>query len=343
MITDNVEPVVETPGPERLGRRSLAALALTPLASRAWARRDDQPVQPTTITLGWRGAPIDVALLIARDQGLFAGSGLNVILKPGLPSGSDLAGAMRAGQIAGCVGPIPLLLGPVHDGLDARFTTGVAGGGLRLLAERRSGLRHVTDMTRRTIGVVDPQGAARLFFSVLFRRKGIDPAAAVTWHQLDASQLGPALLAGTVDAVAVADPDAFALREAMRLTEIATNLSGGYRDRAFTALLLSGALLRGARRDDAARLTRAIRQAAGWAADHVEAAAGIAQPLAPALTPIVRARMLGSEALGLHPTGSALVDDVAAYVDELRLLGALPYQLNATRFARGACDDVGRG
>ena len=58
------------------------------------------------------------------------------------------------------------------------------------------------------------------------------------------------------------------------------------------------------------------------------------------LTDAERVAMLRSEAPDQHPTGTALIDDVAAYVDELRLLGTMPFELNAGRFARSICEDV---
>lgn len=314
---------------EVVRRRHLLALFAAATASRPAG------AAPRRLTLAWRHAAApDVAVLVARDQGLFASLGLDVALVP--TGGAALADALRGGADA-CVGPALDLLVPLKDGLDARLVTGVDGGGLRLLAEKKSGLRHIEDLKGKRLGVGRLDGAAKLFFSIMLRRKGIDPYKEIGWIEVEPAGQGDALRARTIDAVAVSDAHGFFLREALKLTEIATNLSGSYRDRTSSVLACSGRLIRETPAA-AASLAGAIRQAAAWVAAHPEDAAPLARSLGPdALSDQDVARMLRQEAPGEHPEGAALIEDVAAYADELRLLGLFPYDLNAGRYAESVC------
>lgn len=322
-------------GPRRVGRRVLlgaaAAATVRGPAVRAVERRH--------VRIAWRpGIASGVAVLVAVQKGLFAQFGLEAELV-GVPAGSGLAEMLRDGRTDAAIGFAVALLAPLHDGLDARIAAGVGGGGLRLLAEKRSGLRHIEDMKGRTIGVGRLDGAAKLFFSIMMRRKGIDPFREVSWVELAAGAQGDALRAGTVDALAVPDAQGFFLREQLALVEIATNLSGSYRDRTATVLVCAGGLLRA---DPAAcaSLVHGLGQAAEWVTRHPPDAAAVAAPLAPLLDDAERDRMLREEAPGEHPTGKALRDDIAAYADELRLVGLLPYEMNASAFARHVCVDI---
>ena len=108
--------------------------------------------------------------------------------------------------------------------------------------------------------------------------------------------------------------------------------------------MVSGNLLRGPRRVDAIGLTGALLEAAHFVATQPKDATSFAASLAPAsLDAAALVQMLRTEAPDQHPVGAALVDDIAAYVDELRLLGTMPFDLNSGRFARTVCQDVGKG
>ena len=324
-----------------LPRRSLIGAAGALLMTGKRALADD----PRPVALGWREvSPSGVIVLAAMRDGLFARHGVNVALRAEKPGDPTFDQQLRTGVVDACVAPAPIMLEPMTKGLDACFTAGLSGGGLRLLADRHARLRHIEDVKHHRIGVVDVDGPARLFFSVMLRRKGINPFAEVTWVNVPASRLGDALRDGTVDAVAASDPDAFALERSMDLTEIATNVSGPYRERTFAALVVSGDLLRGARRADAAGLTGALLEAAHLVATKPKDAAALAASLSPASLDVASlVKMLRTEAPDQHPVGSALVDDIAAYVDELRLLGTMPFALNSGRFARSVCRDVTPG
>lgn len=291
------------------------------------------------VRLAWQpGLASNIAVLVARKRGLFATNGCDVDLVV-TDVTSSLADLLRADEADACVGAALNLLPALQGGLDAKLTAGISGGGLRLMAERRSKLRHIEDVRGKTIGVARLDGSAKLFFSIMMRRKGIDPFRAVTWVELAPAAQADALRRGAIDAVATADPDAYALRQEMKLVEIASDTSGSYRDRTAQVLACSGRLLR----DDPAicrGLTRALLQAATVVAHDPAVAADLGASFAPKLTDADRVRMLRQEAPDQHPTGAALVEDIAAYADELRLLGLFPYELNAGKFARSVCQLV---
>ncbi len=323
-----------TSNPSTIGRRDLALAAVALAGVPANAHADDE------LRLGWpAGSIADLAAPAAARFGLFAQYGLDVTLVGVAPTGKSLSDALSSHRVDAVVGPVSLLLEPLRLGLDARITTGISGGGLRLLAEKRSGLRHIEDMKHARIGVGDLDGPSRLFFSIMMRRKGIDPFKEVEWIVVDPSQQEAALRARRVDAIAASDPQAFFLLRAVLAVEIASNVSGSYRQRVANVLACGGRLVRDRRRE-ATSLTRALRQAASWGASHVRAAAGLVAPWAPKLGEADRIAMIATETVGEHPAGHALIDDVAEYADEMRLLGTFPYELNAETFARQVCDDV---
>ena len=295
----------------------------------------DEPVR-----LAWpSGATADLAAPVARDLGLFSRHGLDVTLIDAEPNGVDLARRLASGEADAVIGPVSLLLDPMRQGLDAKFTTGVSGGGMRLLAERRARLRHIEDVKHRRVGVADLAGPSRLFFSIMMRRKGIDPFKEVEWVVVATGDQEQALRARSVDAVAASDPQGFYLLRALQAVEVATNLSGSYRQRVSNALACSGRMLR-ERRPDGASLTSALREASAWASGHVHEAAGLMAGYAPRLSEADRIAMLGSETIGERPFGRALIDDVAEYADELRLLGTFPYEMKVENFARTVCENV---
>ncbi len=324
-----------------IARRRVIGAAGASLALGRPASADDRQ----KIVLGWHEvSPSGVIVLAAMRNGLFAQHGVDVVLRAGRPGDPPFDQLLRTGAVDACVAPAPIMLEPMKKGLDACFTAGLSGGGLRLLADRHARLRRIEDVKHHQVGVVDVDGPARLFFSVMLRRKGINPFAEVTWVNVPAPRMGDALRDHGVDAVAMSDPDAFALKSVMELTEIATNASGSYRERTFAALVVSGNLLRGPRRVDAIGLTGALLEAAHFVATQPKDATSFAASLAPAsLDAAALVQMLRTEAPDQHPVGAALVDDIAAYVDELRLLGTMPFDLNSGRFARTVCQDVGKG
>jgi NitT/TauT family transport system substrate-binding protein len=285
------------------------------------------------------GIVADVAVPAALKLGLFAQYGLEINLIDAARDSSDIPAMLASRKIDAAVAPVLLLLPPLNTGLDARLVTGISGGGLRLLATKRSGLRHIEDVKHKRIGIAYPNGSAKLFFSVMMRRKGINPFAEVQWLTVDEPAQEAALRSGQVDIIAAADPQAFLLLRALDATEIASNRSGSYRERVANVLACTGPLLRD-RRPAASLLARSLRQAAAWAAAHPTDAATLIASWSPALSPDDRTAMLRTETLSETPAGADLVDDVAEYADELRLLGTFPYQLNAERFARSVCDNV---
>ena len=326
-----------TPGRARPGRRPLllGLVALLP-ASRLAAAASSPPGR---IRLAWQpGLASNIAVLVARKNGLFAVNGCDVDLVA-VDGSATLADLLRADEADACIGAALSLLPALRGGLDAKLTAGISGGGLRLMAERRSKLRHIEDLHGKTIGVARLDGSAKLFFSIMMRRKGLDPFRDVTWVELATAAQAEALGRGAVDAVALPDPEAFMLREELKLVEIASDISGSYRDRTAQVLACSGRLLA---HDPAAcrGLTHALLQAATTVTHDPATAGDLGASFAPQLSEVDRIRMLRTEAPDQHPTGAALVEDIAAYADELRLLGLFPYELNAGKFARSVCQRV---
>lgn len=330
------------PNAGRLGRRAaLARLAVLAGGCALGGAGSAAPATGGTVTIGWRrDAVTDLALPAAIGNGLLAQYGIEVRLVETEPDATALPALLADRRVDAAIAPVLLLLAPLRQGLDARLTAGISAGGLRLLADRHAGLHRIEDVKHKRVGVTVLQGPAQAFFSILARRKGVDPFKEIEWVAVPLDQEEAALRSQRVDAVALPDPYAFALMQRLKLVEIATSLTGFYRERTASVLVCGGALIR-ERPRIAADLTTGLLRAANWIGRSPDAAVSLATPLAPMVAPAQIPVMLRSgEGLDEHPAGQALVDDVASYADELRLLGTFPFELQAERFASGVCADL---
>lgn len=279
----------------------------------------------------------DPVLLAATHQGIFEHYRLEVSFAgPGfgdLPSGESALEALAHGQADGAVAAALSWLPRLQGGLDARLVCGLQAGSSRLLVPRGSRLRRIEDLRRRAIGITSADGPDRLFFSIMMRRKGMDPDRDVAWRAVPAEALGPALADGTVQAVVGHDPGIWRLRETLHLAELASSLSGSYAARASRLVGLRSGLLR----EDPAgayALTLAMRDAARWIVTHREQIAVLLATQDDELTLQQVARMLAAEGLGVQPVGNNLQDQIAQYVDELKLLNMMPQTVESSVVAR---------
>ena len=346
------QPGVERPGPHPLERRRLmlaagsAGLAIgAALVVRNQIRHPhkDKHVtpdgRPRLLTLAATGPSHDPVLLAARDQGLFERYRLDIAYTSPVTSGREALDQVQNGQADAAVAAALSWLPRLQAGLPAHLVCGLQAGSSRLLVARRSPFRRIEDLHRRAIGIGSLDSPDRLFFSIMMRRKGMDPNRDVEWRQLPPEGLGLALSEGHVQAVVGHDPAIWLLRDSLHFDELASSMSGSYSVRVSRVLGLRNTLLH----DDpaaAVALTLAMQDAARWVAAHPQQVAALLAAESRSLTVEQASRMLKSEGRLVHPVGNDLRDQVAEYMDELKLIGLAPETPDSAVFAKGVTANV---
>lgn len=284
----------------------------------------------------------DPVLLAARDQGVFARYNLEIRLAEKISSARSALDQVESGRADGAVVAALSWLPRLQAGLGARLVCGLQAGSSRLLIARRSPLHRIEDLHRHVIGIANPDGPDRLFFSIMMRRKGMNPDRDVEWRSVPAEALGLALAEGHVQAIAGHDPAIWRLRESLQLGELASSMSGSYAVRVSRVLGLRAGVLQNDPKA-AVAITLAMQESAIWASRHPQEMSVLLAAQDPDLTVEQVGRMLKSEGLGVHPTGKDLRNQIAQYVDEMKLIGITPEAVDSAEFAKHVTADVLKG
>lgn len=343
--------------PPRLLRRMvlpLLAAAGCALAGGEWVvsrqqarivRRDDALLdgEPHDMTLSWAFAQASILYNIALRQDFLLQYHLNVQLRPGVMSGRDAIADLQAGRSMAAVAPVLSWLQAyqANPDLPVRLVMGLQAGTFRLLVRKRLRIAKIEDLAGRRIAVLNADMADRLFFSVILRRKGLNPDTAPNWVILPPDQIDDAVMAGTVDAVALHDPLAWQLmgNPALELVELVNSINGLYARRTNLALGISTDLLEQTPAA-AVALVLALYNAARWLPGHMAEAATLLDGRIAGMPQEAILQMMRHEVLGISPVGNELKVQIARYVDELKLLGQFPDSLDSAGYARHISADI---
>ncbi|MBV1832940.1 ABC transporter substrate-binding protein [Novacetimonas pomaceti] len=298
--------------------------------------------QPHQIDLSWPSAPTSILFNVAQQQGFFARYLLDVRLTGGGVTGRDAIGDLQAGRSRVAVAPVLSWLDRLHEGeVQARLVMGLQAGTFRLLVRRRLKLSRVEDMVGRRIAITNPDMADRLFFSVVLRRKGMNPDTGPQWQVLAPQDMAGAIRAGDVDALAVHDPLAWRLLNdpSLGVVELVNSVNGLYAQRTNLALGVARDMLD---QDPAAAaaLVVALQDAARWLKTHVPETASLLAGHIEGMGPDAIIAMMRHEVLGICPTGHDFRVQLAQYVDEMKLLGRFPDTLDSAGYARAISTDL---
>nr|WP_294548125.1 ABC transporter substrate-binding protein [uncultured Rhodopila sp.] len=339
-----MEPVMiqSTFGVSRRHLLSALSLAgLVPPAVRALAQdtpRLEGP--PRKVTLAWMPTALCmIAIPVADKKGFFTKHNLDVEFVNWAGSTDLLLEAISTGKADAGVGMILRWLKPLEQGFDVKLTAGTHGGCMHILAGSDSGLKGITDLRKKRLGVGDVSGVDKNFFSIVLKKHGIDPDNDVEWKQFPPDMLGEALQKGEIDALSTSDPLAFILKHNNNLIEVTNNLENGYENLSCCVLGIRGSLIR-SDRPVAAALTRAVIEAAQWASEHQAESGAIYAPFAPKQRPEDLAKMLDSVTSDHHPVQRPFVEEIAFYVDDLKSVGVIKPSVDAGKFASRVCADV---
>lgn len=328
---------IVTPSRRALIRGAAVAAALAPagiVAGRVLAQG-----QPRKIKLSWNANAVCLApVVVGVHQGIFQRHGIDVELINYSGSTDQLLEAIATGKADAGVGMALRWLKPLEQGFDVKLTAGTHGGCMRVLAPKGKGIARLEDLRGKTVAVSDMASPSKNFFSIVLKKRGIDPVTDIQWRQFPADLLGLAIEKGEAQALADGDPVAFIQERKFGLTEIASNLSDEYRNRVCCVLGVRGSLVR----DDkptAAALTRALLEAAQVTGHQPDLAAEIFSRYAAASAADL-ATMLKSQTHNHNPVGGDLKREIIAYTEELKLVSVIKPSTDPGRFADKIFADV---
>jgi len=339
--------MVDSPFSTRLSRRSLlksaaiagATLPLVGGSSRIILGAEPQPgLKP--LKLGWfPNAACLSPVALAQYGGIFAKHGLSVELINFAGTTDQLLEALSTGKADASVGMALRWLKPLEQGFDVKLTGGTHGGCLRLLGAKGAGIATVNDLKGKTVAVTDLGSPAKNFFSIVLAKRGFDPNKDVEWRAYPSDLLPLAVEKGEAQAIAHQDPETFRFLKKPNLVEIATNLSDEYAHRVCCVIGVRGSLAR-EDRATAGALTRALIEAQDITAASPETTADAYAQFVANTSKEDICSILKSHTHGEHPVGQPFKEQLALYINELKLVQVIKPSTDAAKFAEKIYVDV---
>jgi len=322
----------------RAGGLAAAAAPLAALGTKVWAQ--GAPTQPVPIKLAWNATAICLSPIpVAVTQGIFQKHNLDVELINFADSTDQLLEAIATGKADAGIGMVHRWLKALEQGFDVKLTASSHGGCSRLVGSQAAGVTNLESLRGRTVGVSDLASPGKNFFAIYLTKHGIDPEREITWRQYPANLLGLAVQKGEIQAIADGDPNLYLLQKTQPdLVEIATNLSGEYREKVCCVLGIRGNLIE-EDKPTAAALSRAILEASDWVVQHPEATAEICTSMSTASAADLAA-VLHTLTHGHHPAGLELRREIQAYAEDLKLVNVLRSSTDPALFAEAVTVDV---
>ncbi|MDR1608375.1 MAG: ABC transporter substrate-binding protein [Deltaproteobacteria bacterium] len=217
------------------------------------------------IRVGINGNLCEGSTHIAKEKGFFEKEGLDAELIR-LAPGTNFE-AITAGSIDASFGLLATLIQPLSNGLPIKITTGLHTGCDKLLVKPDSGIKTLTDLKGKKIGVPSLTSSP-----IMFTRRGLasvgvkvgDKDSEVEFIVFSNAELPLALEKGAIDALATNDPVASVAARDYKLTILLDSARDKpYADQYCCAAYVAASL---AAKDPetAAKYTRALQNAAAW-------------------------------------------------------------------------------
>ena len=298
------------------------------IASRAWS-------QPRKLTFAWNATAFCLSpVVVAQERGYFEKNGLQVDLINYTGSTDQLLESLASGKADAAVGMIHRWLKPLESGFDVKIVGSSHGGCVRLVGVKEAGITDLRKLRGTTIGVSDIASPGKNFFSILLKKNGIDADTDVTWRQYPADLLDIAVNKGEIQAIADGDPTLYLIekRNKGRYQELASNLSGEYKDKVCCIVGARGELVR-KDKPTVAALVRSIAQASDYVAENPNESAKLFAKYSPNVAVEDLRALLGTLTHNHHPLGKNLRDEVEFYARDFRGVGVLKKTTDPVRFA----------
>ncbi|MDY0747737.1 ABC transporter substrate-binding protein [Paucibacter sp. R3-3] len=292
--------------------------------------------QPRKLTFAWNANAFCLSpVVVAQELGYFERNGLQVDLINYTGSTDQLLEALATGKADAAVGMIHRWLKPLESGFDVKLISSSHGGCVRLVGVKKAGVTDLQSLKGKTIGVADLGGPGKNFFAILLTKAGVDADKDVQWRQYPADLLGIAAEKGEIQAIADGDPTLYLIEKRTPgfYSEIATNLSGEYKDKVCCIIGARGELVRN-ERPVAAGIARAIVQASDYVADHPNESAKIFSKYSPKVPAEDLRALLGTLTHHHHPTGNDLLAEIEFYARDFRAAGVLKRSTDPAKLAQ---------
>ncbi|MEJ8814825.1 ABC transporter substrate-binding protein [Variovorax ureilyticus] len=319
----------------RTGGAAAVVAASGLITTRAWS-------QQRKLTFAWNASAFCLSpVVVAQERGFFEKNGLQVDLINYTGSTDQLLESLATAKADAAVGMIHRWLKPLESGFDVKIVGSSHGGCVRLVGVKEAGVTDLQKLKGRTIGVSDIASPGKNFFSILLKKNGIDADKDVTWRQYPADLLDIAVNKGEIQAIADGDPTLYLIekRNKGRYQEIASNLSGEYKDKVCCIVGARGELVRN-EKPVVASLVRAIVQASDFVAENPNESARLFAKYSPKVPVEDLQALLGTLTHGHHPTGKSLRDEVEFYARDFKSVGVLKQNTDPVRLANHVSVDV---
>jgi NitT/TauT family transport system substrate-binding protein len=298
--------------------------------------------QPRKLTFAWNANAFCLSpVVVAQELGYFERNGVQVELINYTGSTDQLLESLATAKADAAVGMIHRWLKPLESGFDVKLIASSHGGCVRLVGVKNAGATTLQSLKGKTIGVADLGGPGKNFFAIMLTKAGIDADKDVQWRQYPGDLLGIAAEKGEIQAIADGDPTLYLIEKRTPgvYTEIATNLSGEYKDKVCCIVGARGELVR-KERPVAAGLARAIVQASDYVADHPNESAKIFSKYSPKVPADDLRALLGTLTHRHHPVGANLLAEIEFYARDFRAVGVLKRSTDPAKLAQHVYADV---
>ena len=267
-------------------------------------------------------------------KGFYAKQNVDVELFYQGASGQTLIQALATNKADVGAGLVLDWLKPLEQGFDVKLFVGSHGGCQRLLASKASGVTDLSQIKGKRIATWEAGAPPKVAFSVALAKAGLDPEQDVQWVYTPFDLVGETIKRGDADLGAHMDPWAFSLQKNYDLVKIADTQTGVYEGRVCCVLGANGPFLE-ANRDAVRRVAAANLEIHDYTAAHPdEVAQWYFDNLKPGM-PVADLRDdLASMVFHNHPVGQALVSQIEASTNDLKLTKVIDADTNAAEFAK---------
>lgn len=322
-------------------RAAGAAAALAPLAPLGYfGARPALAGTAHKVTLAWNANAVCLSpVAVGQHRGIFQKHGLDVELVNFSGSTDQLLESIATGKADAGVGLIHRWIKPLESGFDVKLVGGIHGGCLRLVGAKAAGVTDLQKLKGKTIGVSDMSSPGKNFFAIYLAKHGINPDKDVSWRVYPGNLLGIAVEKGEVQAIAEGDPNLYLIeKKTAGLVEIATSLSGEYREKVCCVLGVGGNVVR-KDRPRAAALARALIEASEYVANNPkDGAEAFAQYSAVPVSDLQA--VLHTQTHAHHPIGRQLRNEIEFYAKDFKTVSILKQSTDPGKFADFVYSDV---
>ncbi|ODM27679.1 ABC transporter substrate-binding protein [Acetivibrio mesophilus] len=233
---------------------------------------DDGSKKLKKITVSYAGGTCEAPLFVAYHKGFFEDEGLEVeFVKADF---EKLKTGIASGKIDASVGNFAWFKA-IEQGLKVKLTAGIHAGCIVAVAPPDSGIKSVTDLKGKTIGVESIGGGPMIILSFELQKAGVDPKKDVQWKAFPSAQLETAIDKKEIDAFITWDPFGTKLvREKNYLALVDIAKDEPYKSGYCCYTVVSEKLVK-EDPDAAARYTRAILRSAEWVGENIDEASKI--------------------------------------------------------------------